>query len=224
MDPLKRNNPGVRATNHEDRIQALERRIPEDFPQWNSMALDSITESASGTYPFSPTFPSDDPCVLPDCDPDDWRTDGDYLLLPSGMIGVTEVYLVLGVTGGNSNLDEFYTLVDAADQGINGQCHGFITAELWRNDAPFGSMTGRAFSTWNEIPPPMNSTAVDRIWTHHTIIANNAFSNVNTDRIALKASFFINQALPGTITVGGSMSVAAHVVGSRLNAYGGIAS
>lgn len=32
MDPLKRNNPGVRATNHEDRIQALERRIVPGTP------------------------------------------------------------------------------------------------------------------------------------------------------------------------------------------------
>lgn len=29
MNPLKRNNPGVRATDHEDRIQTLERRLAE---------------------------------------------------------------------------------------------------------------------------------------------------------------------------------------------------
>lgn len=222
MNPMKRDNPGVRATDHENRIQALERRIPTDFPQWGSMALDSITESAAGLYDFSPTFPSDDPCLPPGCDPDDWRTDGDYLLLPSGMIGVTEVFLVVGLTAGNANLDEFYTLVDAADQGVNGQCFGLVLGELWRDDAPFGAFNGRAYSTWAEIPPPMSSTDLDRVWTHHTVFANNVSANLNRDRIALKAQFQINQVLPGTITVGGSMSVAAHVVGSRLAAFGGI--
>lgn len=46
MDPLKRNNPGVQATNHEDRIQALERRIlpPPGLP-WCASSANWTTET-----------------------------------------------------------------------------------------------------------------------------------------------------------------------------------
>ncbi len=44
MDPLKRDNQGVRATNHENRIEALERRI---FPQATEWAFVRLTTDYS---------------------------------------------------------------------------------------------------------------------------------------------------------------------------------
>jgi len=47
VDPLKRDNPGVRATNHEDRIQALERRIFIQPSVW-ALAILSTDQTISG--------------------------------------------------------------------------------------------------------------------------------------------------------------------------------
>ena len=82
MDPLKRNNPGVLSTNHEDRIQALERRIIPGPPslaflrrttdasvnpgsaliEWERFATtdrDVFATSVSGVYPAENNSPND---------------------------------------------------------------------------------------------------------------------------------------------------------------------
>lgn len=62
MDPLKRNNPGVRATNHEDRIQALERRIIPQATVWAFARLttpQTITALSSEFLAFDNFWTSD---------------------------------------------------------------------------------------------------------------------------------------------------------------------
>ena len=57
MDPLKRDNPNVRATNHEDRIQALERRIIGEggLPYATASYLDADTQTAGTTVNWGMT-------------------------------------------------------------------------------------------------------------------------------------------------------------------------
>jgi hypothetical protein len=58
MDPLKRNNPGVRATDHEDRIQTLERRIFPYGLKWattGSLSAQTIDSDAEYAI-FDPAF------------------------------------------------------------------------------------------------------------------------------------------------------------------------
>ena len=56
MDPLKRNNPGVRATNHENRIEALERRIFADI-EYVTCQIESFfgTVAANDGFPIEVT-------------------------------------------------------------------------------------------------------------------------------------------------------------------------
>ena len=64
MNPLKRNNPNVRATEHEDRIQALERRIvPEPYHNWAFISQTTDQEIGAGTTEnlAIDTFSTNDP-------------------------------------------------------------------------------------------------------------------------------------------------------------------
>lgn len=54
MDPLKRNNPGVRATNHEDRIQVLERRIIPGPPSLAFLRRNTNFEISAASSAFVP--------------------------------------------------------------------------------------------------------------------------------------------------------------------------
>lgn len=222
MRLLRRSTPETRTASIDTRVTNLERRHTPDYPIWGSMMCNQLSGIQNAdTYEFDPTFPSDDPCVLPGCDPDDWRvtTDG-YLLLPSGYRGVIECFITTLLIGGNANLDDYYTVLDAADQSINGQCRNRLIVEIWRNDAPFGFLTGRGYSSFDEYPPPTGIGVIDRKWVHHTLVPNNGAFDEATDRYALKPVFDVNQALPGTITVQPTLVAAAHVPGSRTPGIG----
>lgn len=219
MRRLQRQTLFTHANGLDVRVEALERRIPSDFPQWAGCGYDALSGiQTAGAYEFDPTFPNDDPCVLPDCDPDDWRITSDgYLLAPTGYNGVLHCYLYALLLGGNTNLDDYYTVVDAADQSINGQCRLRLIVEVWRNDAPFGFATLRAYWSWDEYPPPTGMSPIDRMWVHDTIVANSStFMNLETDRYAMKLVFDVNQDLPGPIQVQPNLAVEAGVPGTLI--------
>ena len=140
MNPLKRETPMTRSTDHEDRIQTLERRIPDDYPKWASWItdLEGGTIEASGIYLTEPTFPDDEPCVLPDCDPDEARTVGNYYLLPLGFQGPFHIYFTIVCSGGCHQIEQFYETVDLGAQGETANITPFVHVEIWRDDEPCG--------------------------------------------------------------------------------------
>ena len=204
MDPLKRDNPGVRATNHEDRIQALERRLHPDYPIFGSASLDTITVELADDYEFGFSSPSPSPCVLPTCDPDDWHTDGDYLVLPLGYNGMLRVYMTAACTAGNSQFGNYRTVVDGGDQDQHGKSRIGYLAEIWRNGAPFGSSGAKVFQAWGEHPPPTPSTSFNqRFWWYNDIAGGSFSMSSETDQWALKPQFVLAENLAGPATIEG---------------------
>ena len=206
MNILRRQSRGNRQLDHENRIQTLERRIPVDYPLLGSNALEEITVNLAGEYEFPPVFPSPEPCELPACDPEDWRTVGNYFLLPLGYKGSFEVMMLASVNGGTSLFDPYYEVVDPADQSVTGLAHPEIVIEQWRDDEPLGFANTRSYAAWGENPPPSAGLSQRRFW-HHTMAAAISAFNIETDRYAILSLFQVHADLGGNATVAGNLVV-----------------
>lgn len=203
MNPLRRRTRSVTLRNHEDRVQALERRIPVDYPLWVSYLMDQVVVEVADEYFFGWSFPDDEPCELPDCEEDEAHTVGDYLLLPQGYDGAFEVYLTAFVASGSSNFSEYYTTTVGGDQSIHGKSSIAFLTEIWRDNAPFGNSTYRAYEAWGEVPPPTGVNLVDRMFSHHAVVPALSSLDITRDRWAIAPYFDVAVTLAGPATVKG---------------------
>lgn len=207
MNPIRRRSRSVKLRDHEDRVQALERRIPEDYPVLNGAILEQITVQNTDEYEFGFTFPDPEPCEPPDCDPDGFLTVGNYLVLPEGFDALFKIYLHATLSGGNSNFGNYRTVVDGGDQDQHGKSHVWCSVEIWRDLAPFGFDTYRAWSAWGEHPPVGPSGLAQRYWWYHSLTAGIGVLDPTQDRYALLPLFVLDETLAGTATITGLLTV-----------------
>lgn len=205
MNPLKRNNPGVRATDHENRISVLERRHAVDYPLWGGDSMGDITVENADTYEFGWTFPGPDPCELPDCDPDDWHNIGDYLVLPLGYTGMFKVYMTAACSGGCAEFENYREVVDPGDLDQHGKAWLRYETEVWREGEPFGTSSLKGFMSWGEHPPAPETIPglYQRFWWYHDIHAGVVNMNPETDQWALKPTFILTETLGGPANITG---------------------
>lgn len=213
MNPLKRRTRGVKVANHENRIQTLERRIPEDFPHWYGILL-AQHNNVIGPTTVDFGFTISDDCAgdPTECE-DRFVTDGDYVLFPLGWVGQFSIYLNMAILGGNANIDDAYTPTIAADDTPSKQIGLFPAVEVWRDNAPFGSTSAFAFQAQGEMLKGQGSFLADRLfWAHHIHHGSGVF-DLTRDRFAVKPQF--SWGLAGAITVSGIMSIELAPDGER---------
>ena len=156
MEPVKRRTHGTIQNQHENRIQTLERRIPVDYPLWESTLMDQIVVSTLGVYPFGWTFPNNG-------DPDDPEWDditftlGDLIFLPVDWNGVFELYMTAAVSGGNNLFGNYRTVVDGGDQDQHGKSHISFLVWVYEGSTQVGLSSNVMFRSFGESPPPTNS-------------------------------------------------------------------
>lgn len=194
MRPLQRRSRGTVQTNHENRIQTLERRIPEDWPQFASGLLDVQTIDVAdtpGTFEFGWAFP-DDPCELPDCDPDDWHQDGNYLLLPQGYQGPFWITMQASCLGGCAELENYLEPVDLGDTTPTNMLRLWCYVEIWRDNEPFGDTTTSAAVFGGQHPPSPVNFLTERVWWFRRLHPGHGLLDLSRDRYALLPVFSLN--------------------------------
>lgn len=193
MNPLRRRTRGVKVANHENRIQTLERRIPEDYPHWYGHLLERVTNANADSGSFSFLFPDEcDPAI--DCE-DDFATSGDYMLFPTGHDGPFHVYLNAILAGGFGNVDDKYVATDPADHTPSNLFRLQVIQEIWRDNAPYGSITTWAHYSFQEIVDFYGSGGGDdRMWCLHWIGTGAGIFDTSRDRRALKFLWAWNKA------------------------------
>ena len=202
MKPIEHTNRGRTQLNHENRIQTLERRIPVDYPIWASQLLEN-TGNLTGPvdHPFSFTIP--DECPDPtgvECE-DRFVTSGDWLLFPTGWGGAPYwVSMVVALLGGASNIHNMYTMVTPGAVGETAEVSLYVEMEVWRDNAPFGTVSGYGFVMASQTPPKLISTQLtDRSWSLLTIMPGHGILNPATDRFAARFHILLaNGAGPST--------------------------
>lgn len=203
MEPVKRRNHGTIQNQHENRIQTLERRIPVDYPLWDSTALlgDLSTVQTAGVYPFGWIFDDGGDPEDPEWD-DITFTLGDLMFLPVGWNGVFEVYMTAALTGGNSNYGNYRTVVDGGDQDQHGKSHiGFIVW-VYEGSTQVGSSSYSIFMSNGEQPPPLTAFGYQRYWWHHRIWGGPLNLGEN-QRIVLEPFFDLDETLAGNSNISG---------------------
>ena len=221
MNPLKRNNPSVRATNHENRIQALERRLAEEFPQWGGAKMDAITVETAGSTIFGwsggpdCTDPSDQFCL------NEIVSYDDYLLLPQGWNGVFKVYMSAVVTSGNANFGNYRTVVDGGDQDQHGKSFiDYITYVIDATGTVVDSSTQVAFRMHGEEPPPTGTMLSQRLWWTHKVHPGN-YNLPGDQRWALQPYFSLEETLAGPADIEGlTFAVELSQIDKQLPSFG----
>lgn len=105
MNPLKRDNNSVRATDHENRIQTLERRLAMDYPVFCSTSGNGTPISVlAGT---TETILFNDPGDIQDTAAGEFETDptGEWFMLPPAWEGAFKVYGMIAWQGGSVPTD-----------------------------------------------------------------------------------------------------------------------
>ena len=201
MDPLKRNNPGVRATNHENRIQALERRLAEEFPQWGGDKMGTLTVEAQDTYLFG--WSGGGECADPSECVNEIASYGDYLLLPQGWQGIFKTYLTAVVTSGNTQFGNYRTVVDGGDQDQHGKSFiDYIPYVMDSTGTIVDSFVQVAFRAYGEVPPPNNTMLSPRLWWTHKVHPGN-YNLPEDQRWALQPYFSLGETLAGPAGIEG---------------------
>lgn len=219
MNPLKRDNTNVRATNHENRIQALERRLAEEFPQWGGAKMDSITVENSGNTIFGWSGGAD--CTDPAECSTEIVTFDDYLLLPEGWNGIFKTYLTAVVSSGNSNFGNYRTVVDGGDQDQHGKSFiDYITFVVDSTGTVVDSYGQVAFRAYGEVPPPNDTMLSDRLWWTHKVHPGN-YNLPATERWALQPYFELSENLAGPADIEGlTFAVELSEIDSSLPSFG----
>lgn len=177
------------------RLNQLERRIPQDYPIWNSQLLKN-TGNLTGPvdHPFDFTFPDDcpDPSGLA-CE-DRFVTSGQWMLFPTGWGGAPYwVSMVVKMGGGGGNIHNVYTVVTPGTLGETDEVSLWIEMEVWRNNAPFGTVSGYGFVTASQTPPKLISTQLtDRSWSILTLMPGHGILDPGTDRFAARFHIQVN--------------------------------
>lgn len=208
MRPIERTSRGRHQLDHENRIQTLERRIPVDFPHWYGQAFnEEINVNNEGGF-FSYVFP--DECLDPDpvaCE-EEFVTDGDYILFPTGHNGPYHCYIDVALTGGFSNVDNPYVPVDL---GVRSPSRRFCMAvfeEIWRDNAPYGFITTKAWAAQGEWMPPDSEDGLSdgRVWWLYVVGTGAGIFDTDRDRRALRFGWTWNKT--ADISFGGSVAIA----------------
>ena len=193
----------MRATYHENRIEALERRFADEYPMWGGAKMGSITVENAGSTFFGwhggaeCTDPSDPDCV------NEIVTYDEYLLLPQGWNGIFKTYLTAVVTSGNSNFGNYRTVVDGGDQDQHGK--SFIEYVPFVIDATgtvVDSYIQVAYRAHGEEPPPTGAMISQRMWWTHKVHPGN-YNLPPTERWALRPHFSLQETLAGPADIEG---------------------
>ncbi len=218
MQPLKRGSRGTVQANHENRIQTLERRIPNNYP-WNySIVLGDTGAVGPGSYNFGWTF--GDPCSDPvGCD-ESFFTDGDYLFLP---LGYNDTFIVtMNAAMRSGSAPNYLTPVTGGDVTPTDRIKiGFVPYIATDNVVDTGSFTvASQFLANMQEPPPYRSGGYERVWSQYRVIAGGMASLGTNDRWALRP--FVQVLAPVA-----SIAIAGQVMGVTLlppgSTFGGAA-
>lgn len=223
MRPLRRRHRGTIQTDHENRIQTLERRIPVDYPLWGSTGFDQITINTIGNYPFGFGIFANDIADSPadGTDPDDWHTSGDeYVLLPQGFTGAFKIYMTVFLLGGNSLFGNYRTVTTPGDQDQNGKSWPQVDIEVWRDNAPFGSSTYRTFVSGGEHPPVRRN--YQRQWWLFELVGGPVIMDPARDRWVVKPYFQLNENLGGNALISGNIAIELQPPGQFLHGIGSL--
>lgn len=204
--PLRRPSRGVVQLDHENRIQTLERRIPVDYPVLYGQLLDRLTNvgpSSSDEWPF--TFPDD--CVGDpvECE-DEFVTNGNYILFPTGYSGPFHVYLNAYLAGGAGNVDDAYVATTPGDDTPSKVISVSPAVEVWRDNAPYGSTSTWAYLSNGETMKGQAGINDDRAWWAHYIHPGHGIFDRDRERYALRVFFNVG-ATAGPVTVDGIVTV-----------------
>lgn len=204
-NPLRRPSRGVVQLDHENRIQTLERRIPVDYPVLYGQLLEQLANKGpteSVEWPF--TFP--DECGGPavECE-DEFVTDGNYILFPTGYSGPFHVYINAYLTGGAGNVDDAYVPTIGGDDTPSKVITVTPAVEVWRDNAPYGSTSTWAFLSNGEAMRGQAGILADRVWWAHYIHPGHGIFDRDRERYALRVFFAIGAA--GPVTVDGVATV-----------------
>lgn len=203
MNILRRTSRGQRQLDHENRIQTLERRIPEEYPQLVSYLLGDVSTSVDGTFDFGFEFPDDEPCDLPNCNQDDWHTVGDALLLPQEYRGPFRVHLTASLTSGTTEIDNYLEAVTPANVAPTSNVKLFALCDIFDGEVYEDTFLSKAFEARGESPPPANVTT-DRYWWYLQLASGGgiSFSGNPTFRYAVRPQVKIT-GIAGAVEIAG---------------------
>lgn len=194
-NPIRRPSRGATQLDHENRIQTLERRIPERYPRWYGQLFSEVTNANNEGDQFH--FFSADECFDPDptqCE-DTFVTSGDYILFPLGENGPFHVYMNVFAVGGFANFDNPYVPVDAGVTSPSKRFRFWPEQEIWRDNAPYGTISTWVYQSEGEILSADSEDAASNgrgWWLHY--IGYSGISDPGRDRHALRFTWTWNKA------------------------------
>lgn len=219
MKPMRRRGRGVTQANHENRIQTLERRIPEDYPHWYGHLFDRVENANADSQYFTYLFPDECSGDPTECE-QFFATDGEYLLFPTGHDGPFHVYLNVALAGGFANVDNKYVATDALDFTPSNRFRVSVINSILRDNAPFGAdITTWAHYSFGEIVDFFGvGEGDDRLWYAHWIGTGVGITDKSRDRRALR--FLWSWGKAADITFDGFVNIALDPPGQNFSMAG----